>query len=280
MARESSGESVSISPWAGIGHRSVIVAENVGAASAGKSSSGAGSGPQGASRAEYALHVPAEGVGGREHLSGVAHRQQAVAIHRFHQDRQLSRRCRLNGRHHEGGVVVGDDHARRCRERPQQALTCAGRLFNPRQVGDSRATRERALVVGHPVEHEAMESIAGPLVVQPERLEYHQRPAQLARPLNRALQAKVVSRPARGDHPVKNPGAERVWRRLVDQSDAGRGNAGRHSILPILRGPGESGRPPKPPGLYGILHRDALAGRTPSKEPDFVYPRIFRGAHA
>ena len=62
----------------------------------------------------------------------------------------------------------------------------------------------------HAVQHEAVQPIAGPRVVDVERLEDDQRLAEFDAMLDGTLQREIPARPPRRDHPVEDEIAGRL----------------------------------------------------------------------
>ena len=81
-------------------------------------------------------------------------------------------------------------------------------------------TRPGFVDLSHAVEHEAMQPIVGPGVVDVERLEDHQRLAELDTVLDGALQPEIPARPPRRDHPIEHVAGGRVDRALVEYANA------------------------------------------------------------
>ena len=94
-------------------------------------------------RGQLALQEATEVESAREHLAGGGERQETVAVD--HVDACVHAVCRRRdgSREEETGIVVGDEEAGMARERLDQALSRAGRAFDPRVIEDRRA-RERA----------------------------------------------------------------------------------------------------------------------------------------
>jgi hypothetical protein len=105
------------------------------------------------------LEEAAEVVGPRERLLRGAHRQETVPVDDLQPDRKLPGRGGEHPRQHEGRVVVRHDDAGPFRERRQEALP---RPVLGLEVGDVEGGTplERAAIVDHALDHEAVEAVA------------------------------------------------------------------------------------------------------------------------
>ena len=84
----------------------------------------------------------------------------------------------------------------------EQPAALANERFYVRQV--SGVGRFYSVsVIQHPIQHELVKSIAGPLVVTAERLENHERLAKLIGQFNRPLQREIVPSPSICGHPIE-----------------------------------------------------------------------------
>lgn len=116
----------------------------------------------------------------------------------------------------ERGEVVAHDHARVARERLEQGLAATRLALDEREVHDARLP-QRLGVLGHALDDEAVEAIAGVGIVEPQRLEHDERRAELLTPRERTLEGVVVRQPARSGHPVED---------VASRATRGRGHGG------------------------------------------------------
>ncbi len=168
---------------------------------------------------ELALQEAPEVEGAAVGAVGRGQRQKAVRVHRLELDVEPARRRLDHPRQEEARELVGHHHRGVARQGGQQAPTGVARGLDVRVVADAGAG-ECAGVVGHPVENKAVDAVAGPGIVHAQRLEYQQRFAQLARPLERPIEAEVPRRAPGGDHPVEDEVAVAAHRGVVLGQDA------------------------------------------------------------
>ncbi len=181
--------------------------------------------------------MPTEGVRSREDPTGwLAHRQQAVAVDGLDRNVESRRRAGGHRRQHERGVVVGDHHARPRGQGVEQAHAGARRGLDPREIRDAPAPGQRGTRVGHPVEDEPVQPVAGPPVVEAQRLVDDQGHAELGRPLDGPLEREVPAGAPCGDHPVQDPVAAGANRGVVEGANANGRDARRHRRGPETLG--------------------------------------------
>lgn len=78
---------------------------------------------------------------------------------------------------------------------------------------------ERPGVVCHAVEHEGVQSIRCPRVVDLERFEDDERSMERVRVLNGAVEGEVPRRPPRRDHPIENERSLGMNGRIIGGAD-------------------------------------------------------------
>ncbi len=172
-------------------------------------------------RRQCLLHVAAERVRGRVDGARRAHRQQAVAVHGLEPAVQA---CRRGGEHawqEEGRVVVGDDDRGVCGKTPEQAL--AG--VRPRlDVGEVRHAQPPGSgpMLGHALQHEGMQAVAGPGVADAQRLEDQQGQVEIAAPTMPPVAGRSCPRAA-GPRSSSRGRIVRAARRVGPQDSDARG---------------------------------------------------------
>ena len=145
-------------------------------------------------------------------------------------------------RDEEGRVVVGDDDAGALRETLQQAPAIVGRWLDVGIVERARPGADRRCR-RHAVQHEAVQPIARPGIVDIEGLENDQRLAELDARGDGALQREIPTRPARRYHPVEDVIAGRIEQALTEEANAGDGDrCDRQGGYEIICHPRVSGR--------------------------------------
>jgi hypothetical protein len=164
------------------------------------------------------LEEAAEGVRRPEHPTGRPHGEETVAIDGLEPDRQSPPRRLDHAGHEEAREVVGDHDRRPGGERLQQAPPRTGLGLDVGIVEDAPMP-ETAGVVGHSVEHEAVEPVARPRIADPEGLEDQQRLPQLPRAGDRPIEGEAPAGPPGGGHPVDDVRAVRPDGRRADGAD-------------------------------------------------------------
>jgi hypothetical protein len=96
------------------------------------------------------------------------HRQQSTGVDQLEANRHLLRGGHQHVRIEERGIIVGDNHTRTLRERLQQSAPLAGAAFEIGVVQDRLLCRVPG-VVGHPLDDELVQSVAGPAIVRSQR---------------------------------------------------------------------------------------------------------------
>ena len=186
---------------------------------------------------ERTLQMATEGIGGGEHPTGwLAHRQQPVAVDGLDCNVESRRRAGGHRRQHERGVVVGHHHARPRGQGVEQAHAGVWRGLDPGEICDATAAGQRGTRVRHPVEDEPVQAIAGPPVVEPQRLVDDQGHSELGRPFDGPLEREAPAGPACRDHPIEDPVAAGANRRVVEGANAYGGDARRHRKGPETSG--------------------------------------------
>ncbi len=145
--------------------------------------------------------------------------QQAVGVDRLELNVQGSC-CRIgHAGMKERRVLIADHDAGSIGERGEQTPAGTRLGLDVREIrGPGLGTGAR--IVGHAVDHEAVESVAGPLVAAAQRLEHEQRPVEFARPVDRVLQREIGGRASRRCHPVEDVVARVPYRGGVALNDA------------------------------------------------------------
>ena len=145
--------------------------------------------------------------------------------------------------------VIGHDNAGPLSQRGEQSFVRIGLRFDIRKVQHAGILQrgDASGVLGHAVDHEAMNPIAGPPIPDSQRLEDHQRLSQLNGQLHRALQAEIRRQPPKRDHPIQDELTVTSDRSGIADSDARSWHHGLRSPLlgkSVVRDRGESFRQP------------------------------------
>ena len=119
----------------------------------------------------------------------------------------------------EGGVVVGHDHGGVARQRRQQPSRCSVSRLDVREVPDAER-RTTGGIVGHPLDHEPVQPIAGPAVARAQGFEHEQWPSERSSPGNRAVEREAPRRTSRRNHPIEDKRPVRTDGVISDQSGA------------------------------------------------------------
>ncbi len=134
----------------------------------------------------------------------------------------------------EARILVGHDNGSILRETVEQTPASPHCRFNVGEIEHRRAV-QRASVVGHAVNHKAVQPIGGKRIIDSQRLEHDERPIQLDRPRHRAIQCEIRRGSPRGDHPIDDELTRRIDGTIVGGAHAlGRGTfpetlgSGRH----------------------------------------------------
>ena len=152
-----------------------------------------------------------------------AHRQQAVAVHGLEPAVQSCRGGREHARQEERRVVVGDDDRGVGGKPPEEALAGVRLRLDVGEVRHSQPPG-RSAMLGHALQHEGMQAVAGPRVAHAQRLEDEQGQIEIARPPRRLLQGEVVLEPPGRNHPVEDVSCGRSRRVGPQEPDARGGN--------------------------------------------------------
>jgi hypothetical protein len=100
-------------------------------------------------------------------------------------------------------VVVGDDHRGLGRKGHKQALPLTLRGLDVRKVANASGF-SGLCIVGHALQHEGVEAIAGPPVVATQRLDDQQREVQTRCPPGGPLHCEAVFTSSAGGYPVQD----------------------------------------------------------------------------
>jgi hypothetical protein len=139
----------------------------------------------------------------RDRARGRRHRQHAVAVDRLERALDLCRRRGQHPRQEEHRVPVGDDDARITRECREQAFARAGRGFHVGVISHA-GLRQRALVLGHALQHERVQASVRVGIAAAQRFENDERPGQRRRVRHRMLQREVRFEASGRGHPVED----------------------------------------------------------------------------
>lgn len=179
---------------------------------------------------EVFLQVTSEGMGGRERAQGGAEGKQAVRIDLLEPHVDLARGGFDHPGQEERGVAVRDDDTGTLGESDEQAASCTRARLDVGVVEDG-AAQERARVLPHPVEDEAMQAVARPGIIAAQSLQDQERAIELERPEDRMIEGEVPARAAAGSHPVENEAAALPDRAVVCGAHPETGNPPQGTLI-------------------------------------------------
>ena len=179
---------------------------------------------------DLGLEESAKGVRGRECGGCEPDREQAVPVHRLDPDRKTLRRRGQHAREEEEGCVVGHHHAGPGGHRGEEPPADPGRRLDVGVVADP-GVGVGAGAVGHPLEDEGVEPVAGVRVGGADRLEDEDRAVELPRPLDGPVEGEVPRRPPEGSGPDEDVLPAGPHRGVIGRADPFGGDV-THGALP------------------------------------------------